>query len=188
MNATAFPWRHAGDTARRPPPSASVLSLLTWVDHAACRGRTHLFFGPHAERPEERQRREVKAREVCLACPVLEPCRGWARERREYGFWGGRVGGGTGGRRLPGGPAHGPGGQADPRSARRPLGVGAEPGPAAPSRSGHWPRRLPGGAGPARVVSSGAIGRRHDPQQNGGVLTGPLALLVEGTARADLAS
>jgi WhiB family redox-sensing transcriptional regulator len=26
---------------------------------------------------------------VCDACPVLEPCRSWARENREYGFWGG---------------------------------------------------------------------------------------------------
>jgi WhiB family redox-sensing transcriptional regulator len=24
-----------------------------------------------------------------VECPVIEACRAWARERREYGFWGG---------------------------------------------------------------------------------------------------
>ncbi len=33
--------------------------------------------------------RESKARAICTECPVLEPCRDWAREQREYGFWGG---------------------------------------------------------------------------------------------------
>jgi len=56
---------------------------------AACRGRTDLFFAPHAERSELRERRESAARVLCLACPVLESCRTWARQHREYGFWGG---------------------------------------------------------------------------------------------------
>ena len=34
-------------------------------------------------------RRETKARAVCSTCPVLDACRAWARERGEYGFWGG---------------------------------------------------------------------------------------------------
>ncbi len=54
-----------------------------------CRGRTGLFFGPHGEGPRQRQRREDKARAVCLPCPLLGPCRSAARARREYGFWGG---------------------------------------------------------------------------------------------------
>jgi WhiB family redox-sensing transcriptional regulator len=33
--------------------------------------------------------REGKARAVCAECPVLIECRDWAREHREYGFWGG---------------------------------------------------------------------------------------------------
>ena len=33
--------------------------------------------------------REGKARGVCAECPTLLACRDWAREHREYGFWGG---------------------------------------------------------------------------------------------------
>jgi WhiB family redox-sensing transcriptional regulator len=56
---------------------------------AACQGRTELFFAPHAERADLRERRESEARLLCLACPLLRTCRAWAREHREYGFWGG---------------------------------------------------------------------------------------------------
>ena len=65
------------------------LPFVSWAGRPACRGRSDLFFSPHAERREARERREGEARALCLACPVLEPCRAWARERREYGFWGG---------------------------------------------------------------------------------------------------
>jgi WhiB family redox-sensing transcriptional regulator len=68
----------------RPP-----LPPVSWAGGHACRGRTELFFAPHAERREARERREAEARALCLTCPVLEACRAWARERREYGFWGG---------------------------------------------------------------------------------------------------
>lgn len=60
-----------------------------WMAHGACKGKTHLFFPPRAERPQARVRREAQARLVCQACPVMLPCRTWARENREYGFWGG---------------------------------------------------------------------------------------------------
>ncbi len=56
---------------------------------AACRGRTDLFFAPHAERSDLRERRESAARILCGVCPILNVCRAWAREHREYGFWGG---------------------------------------------------------------------------------------------------
>jgi WhiB family redox-sensing transcriptional regulator len=62
---------------------------LAWTDRATCRGQNDLFFAPAGERPETRMVRESKARAVCNACPVIEPCRQWARENREYGFWGG---------------------------------------------------------------------------------------------------
>lgn len=62
---------------------------LTWTDGAACRGQNELFFAPAGERPETRSIREAKARAVCMNCAVIEPCRSWARENREYGFWGG---------------------------------------------------------------------------------------------------
>lgn len=62
---------------------------LAWTTDAACQGRTELFFGPAGERPEAREVREAKARAVCAICPVVRECRDWARENREYGFWGG---------------------------------------------------------------------------------------------------
>jgi WhiB family transcriptional regulator, redox-sensing transcriptional regulator len=62
---------------------------LAWTADAACQGRTELFFAPAGERPEARVGREAKARAVCTACPVMQECREWAREHREYGFWGG---------------------------------------------------------------------------------------------------
>ncbi|NBN97326.1 MAG: hypothetical protein EBV41_06840 [Actinobacteria bacterium] len=51
--------------------------------------RPRRSFAPLAERPQTRERREARARQVCLQCPVLETCRAYAREHREYGFWGG---------------------------------------------------------------------------------------------------
>ena len=51
---------------------------MIWVDEAACRGESDLFFAPFAERPEARVRREAKADELCKACP-----------NRELGYWGG---------------------------------------------------------------------------------------------------
>ena len=62
---------------------------LAWTADAACQGRTELFFAPAGERPEAREVREGKARAVCAICPVVRECRDWARENREYGFWGG---------------------------------------------------------------------------------------------------
>ena len=38
-----------------------------WMDHAACKGRTTLFFGIAGERPERRVRREATARAMCAA-------------------------------------------------------------------------------------------------------------------------
>ncbi|HEV2309933.1 MAG TPA: WhiB family transcriptional regulator [Acidimicrobiia bacterium] len=62
---------------------------LAWTADGACVGQTNLFFAPAGERPETRVLREARARAVCRGCPALEPCRDWAREHREYGFWGG---------------------------------------------------------------------------------------------------
>ena len=63
--------------------------LVGWQAAALCAGQTDIFFAPPGERPEARARREAKARQLCLACPVLDNCRVWARSNREYGFWGG---------------------------------------------------------------------------------------------------
>ncbi|TMK55521.1 MAG: WhiB family transcriptional regulator [Actinobacteria bacterium] len=62
---------------------------LAWTNEAACVGQTDLFFAPAGERPETRTVREGKARAICRSCAVHIPCRDWARQHREYGFWGG---------------------------------------------------------------------------------------------------
>ena len=62
---------------------------LAWTTEAACIGQTDLFFSPAGERPETRILRESRARAIYSNCVVLEPCRDWARDNREYGFWGG---------------------------------------------------------------------------------------------------
>lgn len=60
-----------------------------WMDLAACKGHTPLFFPPKAERPQARARREARARRICDNCEVLETCRDFARSHHEYGFWAG---------------------------------------------------------------------------------------------------
>ena len=65
------------------------LGAASWMEHGSCRGRSELFFAPFAERPEARVRREAQARTICQACVAVLPCRDYARENRELGFWGG---------------------------------------------------------------------------------------------------
>lgn len=60
-----------------------------WMQRAACKGMTHLFFPSPAERPQARERREAAAREVCARCSVNAICQDYARTHHEYGFWGG---------------------------------------------------------------------------------------------------
>ena len=59
-----------------------------WIERAACKGMTHLFFPSPAERPQRRKRREDEARQICQSCPVKLPCRDFARNHLEYGLWG----------------------------------------------------------------------------------------------------
>jgi WhiB family transcriptional regulator, redox-sensing transcriptional regulator len=65
------------------------LGGTAWMSEAVCLGHTAVFFAPPGERPEARELREERARSICHTCPVMTPCQGWARENREYGFWGG---------------------------------------------------------------------------------------------------
>ncbi len=64
-------------------------SLIDWTQFANCKGKTYLFFAPKAERPQARARREAKAKSLCDSCMVQEECREFARNNREYGYWGG---------------------------------------------------------------------------------------------------
>jgi WhiB family transcriptional regulator, redox-sensing transcriptional regulator len=59
-----------------------------WMGEAMCKGKSHLFFPPRAERPQARSRREAHARQLCVKCPVSGSCREFARINHEYGFWG----------------------------------------------------------------------------------------------------
>lgn len=78
-------------------PSAPVLLKVedvpsgNWFQHAACHGDRSLFFAAPGERPERRARREIKAKRVCAACPVVLICRDKGREQREHGVWGGET-------------------------------------------------------------------------------------------------
>jgi WhiB family redox-sensing transcriptional regulator len=69
--------------------TAPVSGGTAWMADAVCYGHTAVFFAPPGERPEAREVREAKARSICNTCPVRSPCRKWARDNREYGFWGG---------------------------------------------------------------------------------------------------
>ncbi|HEV2809510.1 MAG TPA: WhiB family transcriptional regulator [Acidimicrobiales bacterium] len=59
-----------------------------WMCDAACKGHTEHFFAPHGEQAEARELREAIARAICVTCPVLLPCREYARRHREHGYWG----------------------------------------------------------------------------------------------------
>ena len=64
----------------------------SWQPVALCRGNhSHLFFPPStAERKDERERRELRAKSICGVCPVKAQCLEYAMEIREpYGIWGG---------------------------------------------------------------------------------------------------
>ena len=63
----------------------------SWQLKGLCRGNhSYLFFPPStAERKEERERREDKAKAICGVCPVKGDCLEFALEIREpYGIWG----------------------------------------------------------------------------------------------------
>lgn len=64
----------------------------TWHLKASCRGpESQLFFPPSLpERREEREARELRAKRICLDCPVLDDCLEFAlRVREPHGIWGG---------------------------------------------------------------------------------------------------
>lgn len=50
---------------------------LEWMDYAACRGMGHVMFSRDDEGSRERDRRQLKAAELCGSCPVRQACREW---------------------------------------------------------------------------------------------------------------
>lgn len=67
-----------------------TVTATDWMAHAACKGKTHLYFMPAGERGIARARREAQAIAVCVTCPVIAECKGYARTE-EYGIWAGEV-------------------------------------------------------------------------------------------------
>lgn len=67
------------------------MSVVTEITRP-CHGKTHIFYGKIAERPERRDKREALAKKVCSTCPVATQCRDMARKSGEvYGIWGGET-------------------------------------------------------------------------------------------------
>jgi WhiB family redox-sensing transcriptional regulator len=73
----------AAARARRSPPQPA------WFESANCRGKSRLFYPSPNESASDRAVRERYAEVVCNACAALAECRQWAREQREFGYWGG---------------------------------------------------------------------------------------------------
>lgn len=75
------------EITRLPGP---VADLWDWQLEGACRTVSpEVFFHPEGERGSARRSRDMEAKRVCLACPVLRQCRGHALAVREpYGVWG----------------------------------------------------------------------------------------------------
>jgi WhiB family redox-sensing transcriptional regulator len=63
-----------------------------WQEKAACKGpQSAVFFPPsYLERKDEREERELRAKDICSGCPVQRSCLDYAIEIREpHGIWGG---------------------------------------------------------------------------------------------------
>ena len=71
---------------------SSLRTTGLWQERAACKGpQAAIFFPPsHAERKDERESREQRAKAICGECPVRGPCLEYALDIREqHGIWGG---------------------------------------------------------------------------------------------------
>jgi WhiB family redox-sensing transcriptional regulator len=62
---------------------------IFWIEQAACKGLTHLFYGHPSERPQSAYKRELKAGLICDSCSVFSQCRQYARQNGEFGYWAG---------------------------------------------------------------------------------------------------
>ena len=61
-----------------------------WKARGACRGQGAVFFGPDAEQPPAKAKRERAAKAVCGGCQVRAECLAEAVERDDrHGVWGG---------------------------------------------------------------------------------------------------
>ncbi|MFI6041934.1 WhiB family transcriptional regulator [Nocardia sp. NPDC051321] len=70
---------------------AALDEVWEWRLRGSCRGMdASVFFHPDRERGRARALREMRAKEICRACPVLLECRTYALAAEEpHGVWGG---------------------------------------------------------------------------------------------------
>lgn len=73
-------------TLRKPEPSN-----VSWLEKAACKGKTEFFFAYDGERSASRVKREEIALSICNTCDVVLQCRNYARTYGESGIWGGET-------------------------------------------------------------------------------------------------
>ncbi|MEY9892609.1 WhiB family redox-sensing transcriptional regulator [Catenulispora sp. MAP12-49] len=75
----------------KPLNARPLLDDWGWQVQAACRGMAvSVFFSPHYERGDSRQRREQRAKAICRECPVRQRCAAFAlRTGQAFGVWGG---------------------------------------------------------------------------------------------------
>lgn len=76
----------------------TTLAIPAFLDQAttplACRTRPELFHAPDDGRTDRGRRltqRLEAARDACLDCPLMLPCRDWGRTHHEIGIWGGET-------------------------------------------------------------------------------------------------
>jgi WhiB family redox-sensing transcriptional regulator len=82
---------HKCPHAKGTPPMTIEAEMLLrlfdraeWMDHAACKGLTALFFPEPGENTDQ-------ARAICAECPVAVECLEYAETQNErFGVWGGR--------------------------------------------------------------------------------------------------
>lgn len=84
----------SGSSEQKRVAAVSVVEINRWVQQdwmseASCKEQTQVFFAPHGEQADGRERREAIAMTICRSCDVIMECRDYARRNREQGFWGG---------------------------------------------------------------------------------------------------
>lgn len=65
-----------------------MLENMDWLENAACKGKSDIFFGPIDEKSAKKRIREYIALSICFQCPCINECREYARENNELGIWG----------------------------------------------------------------------------------------------------
>jgi WhiB family redox-sensing transcriptional regulator len=71
-----------------PAPSTMKGGIMDWRDDSACREVDPDLFFPDGKNAPARTQIE-KAKQICLSCPVVQPCLHFAVSTGQLGVWGG---------------------------------------------------------------------------------------------------